>query len=294
MIETPEIVVESVCGALGEKVLSNSDVASSQVVAATGFAERRVSGAGLFELSMKAVAGLGDLGDVGGVVAATFSNEVRFPSLAVRIASALKLPAGTAAFDLQLACSAYPYAVYLAGKLAADLGRRVLVVDGDVQSRFAKSPETAAVMSDAAAATVVSSDPSSSGRSRFSFYSNYSEALTCRREIEMDGFKVYSFVAGEVRRLIAQLAENRTGEIDAFVPHQANMYMVRQLARAVKLEDRLVATGEEFGNTGSSSVALALTKCRPGARALIAGFGAGFSAAAGIVRLADDFRAAVV
>lgn len=294
MIETGEITIESIAGAVGEDVVSNSDVASPETVSATGFAERRIARSGLFELSMKAVSALEGAESVGAVIAATFSNEMRFPPLSVRVASALKLPSDTVAFDLQLACSAYPYAIYLAGKLAADLNRKVLVIDGDVQSRFAKSPDVLAVMSDASTATMVSANGRPGGKSVFSFYSGYSEALSCRDEITMDGFRVYAFVAGEVRRLVGRLAESRGGEIDAFVPHQANMYMVRQLARAVGLEDRLVTSGGRFGNTGSSSVALALTGCRGGERALIAGFGAGLSAAAGTVRLADDFIGAVV
>jgi 3-oxoacyl-[acyl-carrier-protein] synthase III len=59
------------------------------------------------------------------------------------------------------------------------------------------------------------------------------------------------------------------------------------------MEDRLVTAGEECGNTGSSSVALALAHCRRGERALIAGFGAGLSAAAGTVRLAGNFEGVV-
>jgi 3-oxoacyl-[acyl-carrier-protein] synthase-3 len=294
MIETSEITIEGIAGALGEDVRSNSDVASRETVSATGFAERRIARSGLFELSMKAVTALEGAEDVGAVVAATFSNEMRFPPLSVRIASALKLPSDTVAFDLQLACSAYPYAVYLAGKLAADLKRKVLVVDGDVQSRFAKSPDVLAVMSDAATATIVSAPERTGGKSVFSFYSGYSEALVCREEIEMDGFKVYAFVAGEVRRLVGRFAELHGGDIDAFVPHQANMYMVRQLARATGLEDRLVTSGGKFGNTGSSSVALALARCHGGCRALIAGFGAGLSAAVGTVRLADNFEGVVI
>jgi 3-oxoacyl-[acyl-carrier-protein] synthase-3 len=292
MIETREIVIERVAGALGECRLSNSDVASPEVIAATGFPERRVSRLSLFDLSLKAIRSLGPLDGVGAVIAATFSHEVRFPSLAVRIASAVGLDSSAPAFDLQMACSAYPYAVYMAGRLAADMGCKVLVVDGDVQSPFAKSGNTVPVMSDASTATIVAAGDAAA-KSRFGFYSKYSEALVCGDEIAMDGMKVFGFVASEVRRLAGEVLAAEGGAVDVFVPHQANMYMVRQLARALKMEDRLVTAGEECGNTGSSSVALALARCRRGERALIAGFGAGLSAAAGTVRLAGNFEGVV-
>jgi 3-oxoacyl-[acyl-carrier-protein] synthase-3 len=209
------------------------------------------------------------------------------------MASAIGLDGSAPAFDLQMACSAYPYAVYTAGRLAADAGCKVLVVDGDVQSSFAKSANTIPVMSDASTATIVSAG-AETGKSRFAFYSKYGEALVCGDEIEMDGMKVFGFVASEVRRLIGEVLAAEKESVDAFAPHQANMYMVRQLARALKLEDRLVTAGEDCGNTGSSSVALALVRCHGGCRALIAGFGAGLSAAVGTVRLADNFEGVVI
>ena len=71
--------------------------------------------------------------------------------------------------------------------------------------------------------------------------------------------------------------------VDAFVPHQANMYMVRQLARSLALTDKLVTSGEEFANPGSASIPLTIAYRNVKGRVLIAGFGAGLSASAAIV-----------
>ncbi len=226
----------------------------------------------------------------GGVIAATFSNPERFPALAVRVASALGLPAATPAFDLQLACSAYPYAVYLAGRLARDVGKPVLVVDGDAQTRLvdAGDPATGKIFSDAVTASVVSAGRAGA-ESPFDFLSRADEALTCGEAgpIRMDGFKVFSFVATEVSAFLRPFGT----DFDRFAPHQANPYMVRQLAKTLGLADKLLTIPEADLNPGSSSVAMALASGgRPGARVLIAGFGAGYSAAAGVVRLSDDFK----
>jgi len=242
----------------------------------------RGSGEPLAELALRAARATGATG-IRGVIAATFSNPDRFPALSVRLATALGLPGGTPAFDLQLACSAFPYAVYLAGRLSADLGGDVLVVDGDVQSPLvdANDHATGHIFSDAATACVVSSSHDASVRSRFDFLSRHDDALTCpiAGPIRMDGFKVFSFVATEVSGFLRAFGD----DFDYFAPHQANPYMVRQLAKSLGLESKLLAIDDAVLNPGSCSVAMALAGIpRPG-RVLIAGFGAGYSASAGVI-----------
>lgn len=230
----------------------------------------------------------------GGVIAATFSNPERFPALSVRMASVLGLPVGTPAFDIQMACSAYPYAVYLAGRLAADVGRPVLVVDGDVQAPLVDRADhaTGSIFSDAVTATVVTASSAAEARSTFDFLTRADEALTCGATgpIRMDGFKVFTFVATEVSAFLKTFGT----DFDLFAPHQANPYMIRQLAKALGLTDKLLTIDPQHLNPGSCSVPMALAYGAHPGRALIAGFGAGYSAAAGIVRIADDFKGVVV
>ncbi len=282
--ETPETVIERVSARFGEVLLANPPGATT---AATGFSSRRVvaSGTSLFDFALPAAqeAAAGAIDSIKGVVAATFSSEERFPPLAVRIASALGLEPGAAALDLQMACSAYPYALYLATRLAADLHGKILVVDADIQSRLLapNDPATVPVMDDAATATLVSAG--SGPASRYSFLSDYSRALSCPASgpISMDGFKVFSFVATEVAAFLRPFGS----DFDYFVPHRANIYMVKRLAKALKLEDKLLLASGDWANPGSASIAATLATCPCSGRALLAGFGAGFSASAAIVTL---------
>jgi 3-oxoacyl-[acyl-carrier-protein] synthase-3 len=114
----------------------------------------------------------------------------------------------------------------------------------------------------------------------------------------MDGFKVFSFVAAKVKPMLAQfIAES--GPFDRFVPHQANMYMLRQLAKGLGVESKMLLSGEEYGNVGSASIPLTLAAAAAkedlrSKRVLLAGFGAGFSAAAAAVSLSDTFSAKVL
>lgn len=257
MIETTEIIIE-------------------RVVAARGGGEplADLATAALEKLSPPA-------GEIGGVIAATFSNPERFPSLAVRAAAQLGLPTGTPAFDMQMACSAYPYAVYLAGKLAADTGKRVVIVNGDVQSRLVDSNDhaTGNIFSDAATASIVT--VGDGAPSRVGFLSRFDNALVCPESgpIRMDGMRVFTFVAMEVAGFLREFGS----EFDWFVPHQANPYMIRQLAKTLGLADKLLTLDPSEKNPGSCSVPLTLAGHTTGGRALIAGFGAGLSAAAAVV-----------
>ena len=254
-------------------------------------------GEALAELAARCAKAAAASSEIGAVVAATFSNPDRFPALAVRVAASLGLPPSTPAFDVQMACSAYPYALYLAGRLAADSGKKVLVVDGDVQSPLVDASDhaTGKIFSDACTATVVSAD--AEGLSRFDFLSHLDEALTCPAAgpIRMDGFKVFTFVATEVSKFLRAFLADAPAP-DFFAPHQANPYMVRQLADALGLKEKLLTIPDELKNPGSCSVPLALAHNAArlaGARVLVAGFGAGYSAAAGLVTLSPAFSASV-
>ena len=324
MIELSALTIESVFGCVPACAADNLAILSDlvgrakaeSIVQATGFATRRVAaeGQGVFDLALpaarRALAGVKP-SEVGGVVAVTFSHPDRFPALAIRLQHALGLPQDVAAFDLGLACSGYPYGLFVAGQLAAATGKKVLLVDGDVQSAHvdASDPNTLAVMGDAATATLVSA---MGGPARFAFFTDGAGAdvLRCGADgvIRMDGFGVFRFVAGPVTEFLRGfLAE--TGVPDLFVPHQANMYMVRQLAKSLNLSDQLLPSGEQYANPGSCSVPLTLASSygRAGARpsregrdparpprALLAGFGAGLSAAAASVEISSTCERGVL
>ena len=287
MISTGEIVLERIEYALGEREVDNEGRLSQAAIEATGFKKRyeAAPGTGVFELAMSAAAKIpaDAIAGTGGVVAATFSYADRFPSLAVRIGSALGMDPSAPMLDLQMACSAYPYALYVAGCLCAATGKKILVVDGDVQTPLARPGEgTLELFSDAATATVVS--VRSGGRSHFAFLSKYGRELSCPSAgpLSMDGFGVFSFVAAEVAPFLSRFAAE-AGEIDRFVPHQANMYMVRRLAEDAGLADKILSSEGRFANPGSASIPLTIAASGEKGRFLLAGFGAGLSAAAAAV-----------
>ena len=269
---------------------------AESIVKATGFTTRRVASEGtdvidfVLPAAKRALEGT-DPADIGCIVAVSFSSRDRFPALSARLQHALCLPTSIAAYDISMACSGWVYGLCSAVQMVKHTGKKVLLVDGDVQSAWTDSSDanTLAVMGDGASAALLAPGD---GDWDFAFYTDGggADALRCRETISMDGFGVFRFVAGPVRKFLAsfiQESELLEGTDPVFVSHQANMYMVRQLADALKLKDRTIGSGAKYANTGSCSAALSMADGMDGLSdvsgrtpVLIAGFGAGLSAAA--------------
>ena len=288
----PENSVDNVAGLTA---LVGAEKAES-IVKATGFTTRRVApdGTDVIDLALpaakRALEGTDPM-DIGGIVAVSFSSHDRFPALSARLQHALCLPTSIAAYDISMACSGWVYGLCSAVQMVKHTGKKVLLVDGDVQSAWTDSSDanTLAVMGDGASAALLAPGD---GDWDFAFYTDGggADALRCRETISMDGFGVFRFVAGPVRKFLASFIQESAllvGTDPVFVPHQANMYMVRQLADALKLRDRTIGSGAKYANTGSCSAALSMADGMDGLSdvsgrtpVLIAGFGAGLSAAA--------------
>ncbi|MBO5941043.1 MAG: hypothetical protein J6R18_07610 [Kiritimatiellae bacterium] len=309
------IDIEAVFGCVPKRKIDNlaelTELVGSEkaagIVKATGFPFHRAAeqGADVFDLAlpaaMRALEGVAHE-EISGIIAVSFSGRDRFPALSTKLQHALALPNSVLAYDISMACSGWVYGLFAAAQLVKISGKKVLLVDGDVQSAWTdrSNPDTLAVMGDGASATLLAPGE---GSWVFSFYTDGSgaDALRCHEKISMDGFGVFRFVAGPVRKFIESFVQS-TGLFEGmspwFAPHQANMYMVRQLADALGLKDRLVGSGDKYANTGSSSAALSMADGIPvkqGCRdpLLIAGFGAGLSAGAAATSV-GEYRKGVV
>lgn len=107
-----------------------------------------------------------------------------------------------------------------------------------------------------------------------------------------------SVILHAVRKLAdaAGLITKRNGisveEIDLIVPHQANANLLRSLANRLSVApERVITNVDRYANTSGASAFLALWQAeregrlRPGARALILAFGAGFTWGAALCRV---------
>ena len=264
--------------------------------------------------------------EIGGVVFVTFTPDRLMPFNAAIVQEKLGLSKEIPAFDLSLACSGYAYGLYIASTLAKGCGKKVLLLDGDIQSAYMSEfdKSTVPVMADAGSATLISAGEGES-EWRFTFYTDGAGRTSLmipaagsasplkaadleylvhddggkRRNVDiyMDGFAIFRFVASDVSKWLLRFLEE-TGEsaesIDSFVPHQANMYMIKKLAKKLKFswEDGTWQSGDTIGNSASATVPVTIAydakrmlKADRDNRVLISGFGGGLSASAGIITL---------
>ena len=114
-------------------------------------------------------------------------------------------------------------------------------------------------------------------------------------EVIMKGREVFKEA---VRRMTAASREvleasgTSPDDLALVVPHQANLRILNSVRKALGLpEEKVYVNVQEYGNTGSASVPLALWEarkkglCQPGDLVLLTAFGAGFHWAAVLLRM---------
>ena len=333
------IQVEGICACVPERKIDNETALSEMygeeaklIMESTGIKTRYLANPGTsssdlcFAAAEELINGTGTHAeDIGAVVFVTFTADRRMPFNASIVHEKLGLNKEIPAFDINLACSGYAYGMYISSMLAKASGKKVLLLDGDIQSAFMSEYDksTVPVMADAGSATLLSSDNSETEWT-FSFYTDGSggESLTIpvggsaspvkdedleykvfpdggkRRSIDiyMDGFAIFRFVASDVskwlQRFLDKVGEN-SDTIDSFVPHQANMYMIKKLAKKLGFTwDNTWQSGDVVGNSASATVPVtiafaagAMLKKGRVNRVLLSGFGGGLSASAGLITL---------
>ena len=110
----------------------------------------------------------------------------------------------------------------------------------------------------------------------------------------MNGPEIFSFALEAVPRAVSDLL-NQAGltqdDIDLFVFHQANEFMLNRLQAKLQIpHDRFVLALKEYGNTVSSTIPIALQtalsdgRIKPGMQVMLVGFGVGYSWGATLLR----------
>ena len=302
------------------------------LIKATGIISRRIAepGTSTLDLCCKAAEELlNSLNinreEIGGIVCVTFSPQHIMPADAPSAQSRLGLPNTIFAFDINLACSGYGYGLFVASTFAKQCGKKVLLLDGDVQTAYVNNNDrsTMPVLSDCGSATLIS-PTDDDNEWRFSYYSDgtLKDALyipvggskykttekdvvdisyddgSKRKNIDMymNGFEVFKFVSMKASRCLKEFMETNeisNDNLDIWVPHQANIYMITELTKKLKIEkEKMWKSGDVYGNPGSSSVPLTIAEnatryfsSNNGTNTLFSGFGGGMSISIGNIDL---------
>ena len=312
-------------GMRGELVVTNDElvgaIGSSDewIRQRTGIITRHRAGAGTDVIDLaegaarKALAYAGLTGaDIDAVIVSTVTFFQQTPAAAAIIADRIgATPA--AAFDISAACAGYCYGIGQADALVrSGAARHVLVIGAEKMSDFIDPADRSIsfLLGDAAGAAIIGpSDTPGIGPTIWG--SDGSQANAIRQThswldvrdndagwptLRQEGQSVFKWAVWQMAP-VAQKAMDAAGvgpdDLDAFIPHQANMRIIDLLAKQLKLPESVVIARDiaDSGNTSAASIAIAADRLlregqvSSGALALQIGFGAGLVYAAQVVVL---------
>jgi 3-oxoacyl-[acyl-carrier-protein] synthase-3 len=258
----------------------------------------------------------------------TQSPDYFLPTTACIMQNRLGLPNSCGALDFNLGCSGYVYGLGIAkGLIETGQARNVLLITAETYSKHIhpgdKSVRT--LFGDAAAATLVQYSEvakemigpfvyGTDGRggdnlivptggfrtARSAQTAQVTEDehgnLSSLDNLHMNGSEIFTFTLLTIPKSVKELLDASGKEmvdIDLFVFHQANKFMLEHLRKKLKVpEDKFYMSFKDYGNTVSSTIPIALKdaesegKLKTGDLVMLVGFGVGYSWGSTLVRWA--------
>jgi 3-oxoacyl-[acyl-carrier-protein] synthase III len=315
-----------------KQVLSNKDLErmvdtnDEWIVTRTGIRERRVAAADETTASMAAVAGLRairaaglDPNDIDLILLGTLTPDYWMPSTAALVKEAIG-NTKAAAMDVSAACSGFVYAFATAqAYVTSGLAKHVLVIGAELLTRFLDYTDrsTCILFGDGAGAVVLSASDQPGGslgiemttepQGAYMIWlpaggakSPPSAETIARGEhfIRMEGKETYRFAT---RTLASTALESirkaglQPGDVDLFIPHQANIRIIEAVAKGLDLPmSKMFVNLDRYGNTSAASVPIALAEAvneghvEIGDKVCIVAFGAGFTSGAVTIEWTAD------
>ncbi len=255
-----------------------------------------------------------DVKEIDLIIVATITPDNFTPSCACLIQEKLGLnECAVMAFDISAACSGFVYALQVASAMLSQY-KCALVIGSETLSKIIdwQDRNTCVLFGDGAGAAIVKQCENSK---RYAYYArsigdnvgtlrakgcslNQTPLVNSEKNfgyMEMDGAEVFRFAVKAmeegIREVLAQV-DVALEEVDYIIPHQANVRIIRNVAKRMKLaEDKFYMNVEKYGNTSAASVAIALAqaieekKVKEGMKLVLVGFGAGFTYAASYIEL---------
>ncbi len=320
--------IVGIASELPSKVITNKNLetfletSDEWIKSRTGIEERRVIEDNLnvsdlaAAASRKAISDAGiEVSDLDMIIATSSSPEMVWPSTACLIQAKLGISSGTAAFDLQAACSGFCYGLSIASNLIENGSyRNILVVGAEAITRYLdwQDRNTCVLFGDAAAAVVVSQVDEGFGiiasylgadgfgakllgvaNSGTSALVNDGNSLS-KPKIIMNGSEVFKFAVKIIPDSVSKLLEKSNlglTDIDYLIPHQSNERITYAAADRLGIDrSKVVNDIAKYGNTSTASIPLALDnlyhqgKLIRGSLIALVGFGAGLTWAANLVK----------
>lgn len=241
-----------------------------------------------------------------GIIFVSQTSDYLAPATAYVLHKRMGMSKDCMAFDVNLGCSGFVYGVFLAASMiCAGALNRVLLCCGEAHNCFFPQDEKATSMlfGDAGSAVILErgddvihavlkangegyralSTPGVTSRVKVDLnHINYDQIKQ-----SMDGSAVFEFSILEVPRLFGEFFKRYGGTLedyDACVLHQANLFMLRHIAKKIKLPlEKMPISIDRYGNTSSASIPLTIAdlceneKTGDRLHLIASGFGIGLS-----------------
>ena len=218
--------------------------------------------------------------DIYAIVLATSTADLTFPSAATMVQNNLGMTKGFA-FDVQAVCAGFVFALTNANALiVSGQAKRVMVIGSETFSRIMDWTDrgTCVLFGDGAGALILeaqegqgtkedrgilSTDLNSDGRYRDILYVDGGISQRTTGFLRMQGKEVFRH-AVEKLAATAQTTMETAGitseEVDWIIPHQANIRIIKGIAKKMDLPmERVVVTVQDHGNTSAASIPLAMS-----------------------------------
>ena len=256
--------------------------------------------------------------DIEAIIVGTVTPDMFFPSTACLVQNKLGAK-GAWGFDLSGACSAFLYSLQTGAQfIATGTHKRVLVIGSDVMSSIIDYTDraTCVIFGDGAGAVILEpAEDESVGLIDFiheidgsgaqflympgggSLNPSSKETIAKKMHyVHQDGQQVFKFAVRKQTELCLKLLERnglKGSDIDAFIPHQANLRIISATADRLGLRPEAVIVNiERYGNTTAGTIPLAMGtaieegKLKKGSLVMLASVGAGFTIGATLLRWA--------
>lgn len=312
-----------------DRVMSNDewteyvDTSDEWITARTGIKTRRIAADDQTTVDLAAAAAERaledadvDVGEIDEIIVATDTPEVYIPDTAAYLQHRLgarEVPA----FDLAgSGCAGFVLGLDVARSRAQNGDRKILLVGVELLTRLMDWTDraTCVLFGDAAGAAVIGAGESSAEIIGFTAGTDGTQAeilgletggtrspytvkgvpRQAQQNIVMKGREVFREAVarmGSAAREVLDQAGVTVGELKLVIPHQANLRIIKAVQKALDLcDDKIYVNVQDYGNTGSASVPLALWEARHQGRieagdlVLLTAFGAGFHWAAALLR----------
>ncbi len=251
--------------------------------------------------------------DVGLIVVATSTPDETFPASATVVQSKLGCANGSMGFDVQAVCSGFVFALATADNfLKAGQADSALVIGAETFSRILdwEDRSTCVLFGDGAGAVVLKAEDGKGDTSDRGVLSTHLHSDGTLHDLlyvdggpsstgkvgylRMEGREVFRHAVTKMSNVVLEALDAtglKAGEIDWFVPHQANKRIIDGTARKLGVSaDRVVVTIDQHANTSAASIPLALSvavedgRIKQGDLVLIEAMGGGLTWGSGVVR----------